>query len=562
MYYNNSDCANQENAQGVWSNGYVGVYHMSEASGPIANSVSASNYGGRVNTPTRVAGQMGYGQEFTGSNSENGGDDAFLLGDLGLADGVNENLTISVWGKLDTGPLSDSYGKLISKRNDADTTYIYWLELDSTSPHEIRGGVNGDTGSGRSIKNVTWHYHTLTYDGSEKTRYLNDTVSFSEATTGALTQSNATVSVGARADLSQELRGILDEVRLSNVVRSSGWVETEYSNQWNPDQFFTVGECNNRKTLTLNSSQVTADLTDFPVLINITDSDLAKNARPEGWDIYFTKTDGTRLYHELSYYNATSGHLRAWVRIPSLSSTSDTSIYMYYNHATAGNHSNPMGVWDENYRGVWHLQEFPKGTVENQIKDSTTNRNHLQPQGGMGSTNPVDGYIDGSLEFDGTDDEVRRLDADAPTLNFGTSDLTIESWVRLDTDSVESYPTILERGASGGTDPGYWLFWYESNSYIRFYIGDGTSRAAVSSITNIKDGSWHHVVAVADRDGKGTLYIDGDYDNGADWSAWDGNSIDKSGIFSISDDSSTWDGGIDEVRISASVRSPDWKIHL
>jgi hypothetical protein len=37
------------------------------------------------------------------------------------------------------------------------------------------------------------------------------------------------------------LNGILDEVRLSNAVRSAGWIATEYANQNSPQTFYTVG---------------------------------------------------------------------------------------------------------------------------------------------------------------------------------------------------------------------------------------------------------------------------------------------------------------------------------
>ena len=46
-----------------------------------------------------------------------------------------------------------------------------------------------------------------------------------------------------------------------------------------------------RKKITINSANVTGDLTDFPVLISITDSDLATDARSDGFDILFTEDD-------------------------------------------------------------------------------------------------------------------------------------------------------------------------------------------------------------------------------------------------------------------------------
>jgi hypothetical protein len=35
--------------------------------------------------------------------------------------------------------------------------------------------------------------------------------------------------------------GLLDELRISNTARSSGWIATEYNNQLNPGAFVNVG---------------------------------------------------------------------------------------------------------------------------------------------------------------------------------------------------------------------------------------------------------------------------------------------------------------------------------
>ena len=62
-----------------------------------------------------------------------------------------------------------------------------------------------------------------------------------------------------------------------------------------------------------------------------------------------------------------------------------------------------MGVWDNNYQGVWHLREDPSGSAP-QIADSTSNNNDGTMNGGMTTTDQVAGQIDGSLDFDGSSD--------------------------------------------------------------------------------------------------------------------------------------------------------------
>ncbi|MCK5559373.1 MAG: DUF2341 domain-containing protein, partial [Thermoplasmata archaeon] len=115
-----------------------------------------------------------------------------------------------------------------------------------------------------------------------------------------------------------------------------------------------------RKRIIIDSQKVTGDLTDFPVLINITDPDLKNKARSDGYDIFFTSSDGdTKLDHEIESYDSSNGEMQAWVRIPALSSTSDTLIYMHYGNPTATDQSNVSGVWINNYSAVWHLDEDP-----------------------------------------------------------------------------------------------------------------------------------------------------------------------------------------------------------
>ena len=64
-----------------------------------------------------------------------------------------------------------------------------------------------------------------------------------------------------------------------------------------------------RKKITINSANVSADLTNFPVLISLaSDSDLASDAQNDGDDILFTADDEvTKLSHEIETFNGTSG---------------------------------------------------------------------------------------------------------------------------------------------------------------------------------------------------------------------------------------------------------------
>ena len=111
-----------------------------------------------------------------------------------------------------------------------------------------------------------------------------------------------------------------------------------------------------RKRITVDPTQVDEDLTNFTVLVDITDPDLAAYAQSNGDDIVFTDYNSIKVSHEIVSYDNVSGHLVAWVKA-SLSASEDTLLQMYFGNATAGNQEDVDGTWDNNFVMVQHLEE-------------------------------------------------------------------------------------------------------------------------------------------------------------------------------------------------------------
>ena len=124
---------------------------------------------------------------------------------------------------------------------------------------------------------------------------------------------------------------------------------------------------------------------------------------------------GFKLNHEIELYEASSpADLVAWVNIPFVSSTADTTLYMYYGNAGAAPQENPSDVWDSNYVMVQHLDE-----TSGIHYDSTSYSNEGTVWGGVNQAGI--GQIDGADEFDGSDDYVRVPNADSWDLAKGAS---------------------------------------------------------------------------------------------------------------------------------------------
>ncbi|MCK5413627.1 MAG: DUF2341 domain-containing protein, partial [Candidatus Pacebacteria bacterium] len=202
--------------------------------------------------------------------------------------------------------------------------------------------------------------------------------------------------------------------------------------------YSTGGTWNYRKQITIDNTKVpNTDQTNFPILINRTDADWkdtsnsGKVGQSDGGDILFTSSDGsTKLSHEIEKYNNVTGEIQTWVKIPTLSSSADTVIYMYYGNASIANQWDTNSVWDTNHKMVQHLQEDPSGSAP-QMTDSTSNSNDGTSSGTMTTGDQVTGKIDGSLNFDGTDDKITV--SDDAVLDI-TDTITLSAWVNVSAD--------------------------------------------------------------------------------------------------------------------------------
>jgi hypothetical protein len=152
-----------------------------------------------------------------------------------------------------------------------------------------------------------------------------------------------------------------------------------------------------RKKITLNASQIDADLNKFPILATTTDSNFAYSGSgghmgsSTGADIVITDSSGTTtIPYEREYYNSSTGEIVLWIKADLLSSV-NTDIYIYYgNSSVSRDYASSSDVWDSNYKAVWHLSESGSGTRY----DSTANNNNGTPsnfEGNEGVSAKIDG---------------------------------------------------------------------------------------------------------------------------------------------------------------------------
>ncbi|MFE3845958.1 DUF2341 domain-containing protein, partial [Thermoplasmatota archaeon] len=247
-----------------------------------------------------------------------------------------------------------------------------------------------------------------------------------------------------------------------------------------------------RKAIIIENDNIPSILTNFPVLINIIDSNLA--SKSSGDDISFASYNGIKLDHEIERFNSTSGELIAWVKIPILSNTTNTIIYMYYGSSSSGQ-ENSAGTWSNNYALVHHLDE----TTGTHI-DSSQYGNDGTITGAVDQDS--DGIIDGSDYFAGT---TGLVDISAHSSHNLPNELTITMWIKPGKEYPSSKWGVLLNRQQPEADNSYI---FAINNAGKLHLGSSGGNIQ-STATSWNADTWYYVAGTYRSDLSGELYIDG-----------------------------------------------------
>ncbi|MHA2027256.1 MAG: hypothetical protein ACW98U_15255, partial [Candidatus Thorarchaeota archaeon] len=331
-----------------------------------------------------------------------------------------------------------------------------------------------------------------------------------------------------------------------------------------------------RKDLTISSSYVYGDKTDFPVLIDITDSDLQTHVQSTiGNDILFL-LDSTILSHEIELFDQSTGHLVCWVKAD-LNGTVDTTITMYYGNPDIGPLENPTDVWTNGYIATWHLGEDVTDEQTSGIHYDSTSGDYYGSQDGNVEVSGLFGY---SQQFSEDDqiiiDSARGLEP--------SGDVTITGWFKLDTthDSTSRTQVIMTKALMSNPGPNDFHIALKGTDYsgggssptgsLVFKVEYNDNREYVwTSQTTWQPDQWYFFAATmyTGNPQSNQIYINGTLDTA-------GNSAtgvaELLGFLSITDDwvigggfmdqmtptYGNFTGTIDEVRMSDSIRDSFW----
>jgi biopolymer transport protein ExbB len=296
---------------------------------------------------------------------------------------------------------------------------------------------------------------------------------------------------------------------------------------------------------------------DFPALVALSGDWLRTRehggevVHVSGADLWFSAdaAGDTPLAFEVEQYDATTGTLVAWIKIPAL--VPGATVHLHVGDPERSvSLADPPAVWTAGYVGVWHLSSTEVG-------DSTASTTIT----GNGAS-PVPGKIAGARAFGGTGSAI-SIGAGPAIDNVFANGGTVEAWFRAVSWGESGLGRIFDKGAGSAIAIGM----CNANVPGGFLFGHGFTTSGVNWCTpegSIALDTWTHVAAVFDASSSTNspeIYIDGLLQPVPTQAVTGTSRSDASTDLYIGDRTTggrAFEGILDELRFARTIRSGPW----
>ena len=240
MYYGNSSVGADPSSTNTWDTNYLGIWHLEESGDGTGNEYNdasgTGNHGqggsGDSNkTPVQSTnGVFSNAQDFDGSN------DYIDLGTINPT-----SVTVSAWVKREGNGDGQGWQDIVGNQDFNNGGYLLFLFPEATGVYWRTNYSGGNDNVNGSATTSDWHLYTGTFTGSTSRAYI-DGVLVDTDNTASLAASGKDMSIGDDAVGGNNgfFDGLIDEVRISDVARSTDWIATEYNNQNDPSTFYSI----------------------------------------------------------------------------------------------------------------------------------------------------------------------------------------------------------------------------------------------------------------------------------------------------------------------------------
>jgi len=250
MYYGNPSASDNQNVTGTWNTGYVMVQHFNEETNATVLD-STSNDIDLTPQPLTDPANSTIGKINNATDLDGSNDRFYKANEAALQ--ITGNLTLEAYVKLDN-LIADQ--RLFHK--DWIREYALYIGGVTGNWYHLRfqhGDGAAETWSvSTNNNNITcsgWTYLVATRNtGTTKLYgYINGTLHESPSYVKTPISGNEALWLGARKNADRFIDGSMDEMRISNVVRSSEWIEAQQLSL--TDQYFSFSSESSRIFLTV-----------------------------------------------------------------------------------------------------------------------------------------------------------------------------------------------------------------------------------------------------------------------------------------------------------------------
>lgn len=584
MYYGKPNLLVTEAAPtAVWASRYDLVQHLEETGNTTAGGYTDSTSNARNGTGVamvagdKVAALIGDGSNFNGTTKY------IKFGDI-LDKNANQAFSVQVAFKLND--LTHHNMMVVKQDTSVFTGWTVWhdntvgnrlafvLEKNATNHIYVRA-------TGTTLATGTTYYATLVYNGDADAN--NVKIYINGATASTLSVINNTLLVtdvcntaaelnfGTRNNVTPSLmtNGWLDEVRIVNNAVSVEQATAEYANYSSPSTFYTIGTVQTaiglyvpgnysyRQDVTIDKTKVVATQTDMQVWFDSTLTPLKSVANGgfvyynDGRDIIFSATtlaDGSgKLNFEVTAYDPTTGRWRGWIKVPSVSSVTNTVIYILYGNADVlQSQENRRSVWGGVWANVFHFDELPTLNSGSAYDSGRL----VAVKGGNTLATEIPVFATGKLynALDFRNSPTKLLKYMTPFDNNTPTPFTVLAWVFPTVSNATG--AIYAKGRTvggGGTDYHYFAL---ANGNMQIITNNGGSTSL--GVTKVLPNVWTHLAFTLDSSGNYKSYINGVLDinvsgKPTSWSTDGGNAPT---LGARGDLTGAFNGYLDEVRIT------------
>ena len=605
-------------------NAYDSNYILVQPEGNGDNERTNNNYSWtKVDNPVEVDGMIGKATEYSQVNYGNSAATQYYYTTQKPISGY-KNYTVEYLANFHRRETMTIYAE---RKSDAYNLLCY------TTVDGLRSAIRDDDGDSIFLGYLNdyrgWGHFSFTFDTPADTMklYKNGVEDDTDTNTNldTITQTNLRSSIGAGwtgADYVAGFDGLLDELRISLTVRSAAWIKAVYNNLMNAVNFADLGEIidvhysssssssvdssssssvdsssssssavgGDSKyyiPITIDSTKIDSDLENWTfvfdenfasILTSINgplDSDGVRSMKQHGGDIRFTSDEAgyDRLAIDVRCCSPdkipSNGCLEVAVKIPAVSSSSDTVIYMWWGgenyelepvDSTYGQHN----AYDDNYVLI-----LPNGASSDRSQNQySTTDNSITSGGDTGKVGKATNYAGNAS----TDRCTIGDTSDWNTILSYDHAFTIEGIWELEDNTINSPCILISKIQSAPDYKGVSMAYTPSNTDLTGIIQETHSPSIRFGIQNASfawaNNEWKHMALAYN----GTSIASGGvslYSNGATT----GSGVDDGTVTTTSHADPLligsrnwgapftmreWEGDIDEIRISDVERSAAW----